>query len=485
MSQLKEFTCLKENHEGQSIEGLCLNFNCSEPSQCCFKCIKDTKTHISCKNDLLQFDNITTIVASFGQIVDKLHVSLNKSHEIFQKIYQELNSYLVNLQKIIKMISEVLTQRDFQNIKNNINFMKEAYDYLNNKKESSKQNQIKCKLNDTKKFIKTLEIEQTPGYYNLKVLKQSINLLNVQQWQKAEKLLEQHINESNKNISFAKFLQSIALIENNQPGKGIIKRDEAIKMNGNLYNELLEFVDQAFKKKNEISLYANQAFKQKPKNKFISIIKSYALNGQQKYDQAIEQCQIVLNEQPGHPHACYQKSYVLQDQNQYDQAIKCIENVFESRIQYCIGHFQKAYSLQLQGKHQEAINEYNLALNLDPNFASAYNNKGYSLNKIKQYQQAVECFDQAISIDPFNAKTYYNKGLSLQYLQQNFEALFYYTKALNIDKTYEIAYKKQGYLLQKMKKYKLAAETYEQAIQNCQNENYEFVKLKDVVIKIK
>ncbi|CAD8152377.1 unnamed protein product [Paramecium pentaurelia] len=471
MSQLKEFTCLKENHEGQSIEGFCLNFGCSEPSQCCFKCFKDTNTHISCKNDLQQFDNITTIVDSFGQIIDKLQESLNKSHEIFQKKYLELNSYLGNQQKHIKMILDVLTQRDFKNIKNNINFMKEAYDYLNNKKDSSKQNQIKCKLNDTKKFIKTLEIEQTPGYYNLKVLKQSIHLLNVQQWQQAEKLIEKHINESNKNISFAKFLQSIALIENNQPGKGMIKRDEAIKMNGNLYNELSEFVDQAFKKK--------------PKNKFISIIKSYALNGQQKYDQAIEQCQIVLNEQPRHPHACYQKSYVLQDQKQYDQAIICIENVLESRKQYCIGHFQKAYSLQLQGKHQEAINEYNLALNLDPNFASAYNNKGYSLNRIKQYQQAVECFDQAIHIDPFNAKTYYNKGLSLQCLQQNFEALFYYTKALNIDKTYEIAYKKQGYLLQKMKEYKLAAETYEQAIKNCQNENYEFEKLKDVVIKMK
>ncbi|CAD8175722.1 unnamed protein product [Paramecium pentaurelia] len=182
----------------------------------------------------------------------------------------------------------------------------------------------------------------------------------------------------------------MTLIEMNQPRKDIKMREQAKQINSNLYTDFLD--------------YSNIELTQNPQNAFVLIPKSYALNEEKKYQEAIQQCDKNLIEEPQHLHALYRKRYhilcttgfTLQDLNQHQQSIQCIEKASNSDLKYSIGYMMQGYSLQSLGKQKDAIDCYDKAIQLDPNYASAYFNKGYLLTQLKKYQQAKDIYEQTV-----------------------------------------------------------------------------------------
>ncbi|CAD8214312.1 unnamed protein product [Paramecium pentaurelia] len=147
--------------------------------------------------------------------------------------------------------------------------------------------------------------------------------------------------------------QCIALIENNEPEKAIIKRDEAKKMHGNLYKELSDNADKALKKYEKKYIYAYHRLCIQVAIQFelyimkINMIRQ--LNNFQQFNS--------LNTIPRHFHAFYRKSYALQDKNQHNFAIGCIEYSLEFGVEYLIGYFidviyNKKYKIKIIRKTQ-------------------------------------------------------------------------------------------------------------------------------------
>ncbi|CAD8081329.1 unnamed protein product [Paramecium sonneborni] len=502
MNQERLFICQQISHENQNILGFCLNLGCKESkSQFCLGCSQDPIIHSNCTKDLKGFESIDSLFTNCQQNLHQLNTQLDQSFSKAKTKYLEEKKKIEKLNAQLEKLLECLRQQDYEYLRLNLYLIKQWYQYLNNQEEIINENEIGSKLCIVKSMIEALKLDQQQLSSQSIIiqqiqednLQQGIQLLNLQKWQQANDAFSEVIKQS----SFATFFQNISLQEMNQPGQGFILREQAKKMNSNLFRDLLNYSDQELKKN--------------PRNTFMIIAKSYALNDEKKYQQAIEQCQKVLNENPQNLHALYRKSISLDLLNQIAQAQEHIEKALNYKKDYCLGQFQKGYLLQGKGKYGDAIDFFKKAIQLDPNFAQAYNNigyslnvlkkykdaiiqfdktieinpnfapafnnKGYSLNQLKEYDKAIICFEKAIQLDPNFASAYNNKGISLEYLKKYDEALQNYSKSTDIDPAYTQAYKNQGFLLRESNKYQDAIETYQKALNNCKGNEDEFNRL--------
>ncbi|CAD8055024.1 unnamed protein product [Paramecium primaurelia] len=530
MKQQNLFTCQDIAHEGEVIQGFCLNLGCQDSrSQFCLQCGFDPKKHTNCKKDLKGFGQIESFLTKFNQHILDLTIQLNKSYSSVKTKYEEFTKQLHNLKISLLNISEGLSQQDYKQIKDNLQIIKEWYQYSNNQEEIMKQNQIGTQLFSIKSMIQTLDLDnkqkqQIKGIYqnNDITLEQGIELLNQKKWQEAHEKINQYLKLLEKQQSLATFFQGISLIKMNQPGKGIINIKQAKKkINSNLYRDLLDYSD--------IELRLN------PNNEYILIAKK------KKYQLAIDECEKLLIEQSQYLHALYRKSLSLQNLNEHSQAIQCIDKALNYDSKYIVGYSTKGYSLDDLGKYNEAIAQYDKAIELDPNNANAYNNKaivcydktielnpndlnaynnkgrslhnlqkyneaivqydkaikldpndanaydnkGHSLLNLQKYNEAIVCYDKAIELQPNNAIAYNNKGQQFVYCNRSFitqfpkynEAIVCFDKAIELDSNCAIAYDNKGSLLSDMKKYQQAIENYEQALLDCKQDQNKFKKL--------
>ncbi|CAD8155530.1 unnamed protein product [Paramecium pentaurelia] len=458
MKQQKLFICQHIEHEADDIQGFCLNFECQDSKpQFCLQCCVDPMKHINCKKDLKGFAYISSFIMKFNQNIIDLKTQLDKSFAQVKKKYEEFSKQLEKMKLNFFEISQCLSQQDYQQMKDNLQVIKEGYQYFKNQEEIMKQNQIGTQLINIKKMIEAwnfdTEQQQIQGINDQCTLQQGLQLLNQHKWQQAYELLQKNIKYLEKKLSLATLFQSISLIEMNEIGKGIITRDQAKKINCNLYKDLLDF--------------SNLELNKNSQNTFIIIAKSYALNDDKKFQQAIELCEQILKGQPQNLHALYRK--------QYEQAISCIDLALKNNPNYSIGYSIKGICLRSLKKYEDAIICYDKAIQIDPNDAFSYNNKGDSLANLKKYEDAIICYDKAIQINPNYAFAYNNKGICLRSLKKYEDTIICYDKAIQIDPNYVNAYINKGDSLTILKKNKLAIENYEMAIKYCSTDEKEFL----------
>ncbi|CAD8200448.1 unnamed protein product [Paramecium octaurelia] len=171
MKQQILFTCQDIEHEGEEIQGFCLNLRCQDSrSQFCLQCGVDPKKHSSCKKDLKGFAQIQNFVTKFNQTILELTTQLNLSFEKVKKKNEEFQKQLEKIKIQLVKISQCLSSQDYQQMKDNLSVIKELYQYLNNQNEIMKQNQIGSQLINIKKMIQTLDldkVEQQPQIIQL------------------------------------------------------------------------------------------------------------------------------------------------------------------------------------------------------------------------------------------------------------------------------------------------------------------------------
>ncbi|CAD8130528.1 unnamed protein product [Paramecium sonneborni] len=168
MNFQKFFTCQDISHEKDNIQGFCLNFGCiSSRSQFCLQCAADPMKHTNCRKDLKGFGQIQLLMIKFQEYLLNLTTQLNKSFEQCKTKYEEYSKqmekmrinlnqkfaeikikneeYTIQMEKMntqLVKLSECLIQQDYQYIKQNLQSVKEWYQYFYNQEEIIKQNQI-------------------------------------------------------------------------------------------------------------------------------------------------------------------------------------------------------------------------------------------------------------------------------------------------------------------------------------------------------
>ena len=85
-----------------------------------------------------------------------------------------------------------------------------------------------------------------------------------------------------------------------------------------------------------------------------------------QYQQALQEYNSALQEQPGHIHALRGKARSLMELEQYDQA----------------------------------LDVFNTAIAQQPDFGGTYANRGILFDRMGKYQQAIEDYDRALSLEP-------------------------------------------------------------------------------------
>ncbi|CAD8159243.1 unnamed protein product [Paramecium pentaurelia] len=464
MKQQNLFTCQDIAHEGEVIQGFCLNLGCQDlRSQFCLQCGFDPKKHTNCKKDLKGFCQIQSFITKFNQYILDLNIQLNKSYSSIKTKYEEFTKYLDNMKIQLLKISEDLNQQDYKQIKDNLQMLKEWYQYSNNQEEIMKQNQIGTQLLSIKRMIETLDQDnkqqqQIKSIYqdNQITLEQGIELLNQQKWEEANEKITQNLKLLEKQSSFATFFQGyhklcIQLIKNER----ISQEDQQ-----QLIQRFIGVFRFGTQEKSKKQIYFNCK-----KLKYSIIFTGYALDDEKKYQIAIEQCEQVLIEEPKHLHALYRKSFDLSNLKENSQAIQCIDIALNYDSKYIVGYNRKGLSLDILGKYNDAIVYYDKAIQLDSNDALTYYNKGISLDNLKKYNDAIVCYDKAIKLDPNFAFTYNNKGISLHNLEKYNDAIVCYDKAIQLDPNFAQAYNNKGISLHNLEKYNDAIVCYENVIQ--------------------
>ncbi|CAD8091219.1 unnamed protein product [Paramecium primaurelia] len=213
MQQQKQFTCQDIEHEGEDIQGFCLNLGCQDSKpQFCLQCGVDPIKHSNCKKDLKGFGQISSFITKFNQNILDLTTQLDKSFTQVKQKYEEFSKQLEKMKLQLLKISQYLNQQDYNQLKENLQLIKEAYQYLNNQEEIKKQNQIGTQLINIKQMIEAWDLnkiqQQTQYIDHQNILQQGLQLLNQQKWQQANEFLINNIKDLEKQLSFAKFFQS-------------------------------------------------------------------------------------------------------------------------------------------------------------------------------------------------------------------------------------------------------------------------------------
>ncbi|CAD8154830.1 unnamed protein product [Paramecium octaurelia] len=221
---MKVFTCEDIAHEGETIQGFCLNLRCQDSRpQFCLQCRFDLKKHSNCQKDLKGFGQIQSFITKFNQNILDLATQLNKSFAKVKREYEEFSKQLENMKTQLIKISECLSQQDYLQMKANLQVIKEWYQYLNNQEEIMKNLIIIIILNlnirvRIKKIIQAMDLDKGQQQIldiqqdNENGLYQGIQLLNQQKWQEANEKITQYINLSEKQQSLGTFFKCILIL---------------------------------------------------------------------------------------------------------------------------------------------------------------------------------------------------------------------------------------------------------------------------------
>lgn len=223
----------------------------------------------------------------------------------------------------------------------------------------------------------------------------------------------------------------------------------------------------------------------------------HALLDNNQIDEALMQCDALLNETPQNASAHYLKGLALRKHGNLQAAKASLELALEIDAHSVDAHFalgnvlrvigemqaaERAYlkAIELDRQHQKshfnlglvyhmagnlnkALASYDEALGINPGYSDALNNKGNVLKALGDLQGAYKCYSDAATIKP-SATTYYNIGLLLQMLGRTEDAVEAYQCAVKYNANYSEAWTGLGFALHKQGSYMQAVEAYKKAL---------------------
>ena len=127
--------------------------------------------------------------------------------------------------------------------------------------------------------------------------------------------------------------------------------------------------------------------------------------------------------------ALFKKGLEAIIKQKYDEAIQYFDKVLEIDPKNVDALNNKGVSLGNLHKYDEAIQYFDKVLEIDPKNVDALNNKAAALIKLAKYDEAIQYLDKVLEIDPKNAialsnkKTVINRDVSYSVTQENKDKL--------------------------------------------------------------
>ncbi len=191
-----------------------------------------------------------------------------------------------------------------------------------------------------------------------------------------------------------------------------------------------------------------------------------ALDGQQKFAEAVTSYKNALKLQPNMPDLLFNLGIALTNLNQldeaasaYQQAIKVNPNFFEAfgnlgtvfqrqgKLEQAItsyhkglkinpqdarGYFNLGTALRDKGDLEAAVNSYQKSIQLFPDYTDAHNNLGETLRDQGDMNAAVKSYQAALALNAEHANANYNMGEFL-YLAKKFDEAIPYFERSQLD----------------------------------------------------
>ncbi len=190
---------------------------------------------------------------------------------------------------------------------------------------------------------------------------------------------------------------------------------------------------------------------------------SLALDGQQKFTEAVISYKNALKLQPNSPDLYFNLGIALTHLNRleeaattYQQAIKVNPNFFEA-------HGNLGIILQRQGKLDEAIASYQAGLKINPQDARGYYNLGTALRDNGDLVAAVNSYKKAILLFPNYTDAHNNLGETLRDQGDMDAAVKSYQTALALNAEHANANYNMGEFLYLAEKYEEATPYFERS----------------------
>ena len=195
--------------------------------------------------------------------------------------------------------------------------------------------------------------------------------------------------------------------------------------------------------------------------------KAYDSFNQNRFQEALDALNKVLDKYPNHPDALNNKGLILIKLGKKEQSIqlfkKSVEVRFDLKIYFNLiallidtkklnearsynekikphtNNIQitinEAIILKEEQRYEEALKIYEDLIKKYPNEINFYVSKGFILNQIKKYDEAIESYINAIELDNNYYPAIYNLGITYNNNQQYVEAIHYLKKSLEINKS--------------------------------------------------
>lgn len=136
----------------------------------------------------------------------------------------------------------------------------------------------------------------------------------------------------------------------------------------------------------------------------------------ERYEEAMQCFDKVLQIDPGFADAWYYEGSILNTLGAPDEAVKYFDKALETNPDHTDAMYSKGVALFTLGDYRGAIEYFDMVLELDPENDKAWFSKGSTLFYLEEYEEAAECFDRVMELDPENEKAWYAKGATLDHL---------------------------------------------------------------------
>ncbi|CAK77044.1 unnamed protein product (macronuclear) [Paramecium tetraurelia] len=438
------FKCKYLKHENEEIIGFCLNQNCQNTTQYCYKCLNTThQDHI---NDCIRFTEIIQIMNESKQVYTQQMKQFKDIYKRIENLFEQFKKKMDQEIKTLENMTQQLKNQDYLTFKSQIHILKQFY--------SGEKKDYKC---IRFQFIKETQIIQLHNINN------TIKNMVSEQTQAGDQF--DSGNENDIKIAGINFQTNSYQQLNIQEIEKLLNEGAVLK-SLNKYQEAIECYDKV------ISI--------NPKYYVSWNNKGTSLQSLKKFQDAIECFNQAISINPKYYVSWNNKGNALQNLTNYQEAIDCYEKAISINPKYDVAWNNMGNALSSLNKYQESIKCFDKAIFINPNNDLAWNNKGNqlqgiivqamhykiqifnkkqlnamrklfpqiqwqlavrnyysgtSLINLNKYQEAVVCFDKAFSINPKNENVWSNKGFALHNLKKYKDAIICYDKALSISIT--------------------------------------------------
>ncbi len=190
---------------------------------------------------------------------------------------------------------------------------------------------------------------------------------------------------------------------------------------------------------------------------------SLALDGQQKYAEAVTSYRNALKLQPNTPDLLFNCGIALGNLNKFDEAEAAYRQAIQLNPNFFEAYGNLGTVLQRQGKLSEAISSYQKGLKINPQDARGYFNLGTALRDEGLLTDAVESYKKAISLFPNYTDAYNNLGETLRDRGDMDDAVKSYQAALKLNPNHPGANYNMGEFLYLAQKHEDAVAYFERS----------------------